>query len=138
MNGGRRSYVLDCFALYAYFQAGPGGERVKKLVEDALRNKVTLYFSLINLGELYYITYKKLNEGIAKSIISDVNSLPINIQSITDAQVWNAAELKAHFNISYADAFAASLAQSLNATIVTGDPEFMNMTKEINVLWILD
>ena len=49
-----------------------------------------------------------------------------------------AAELKALGGLSYADCFAASLAQELDATLVTGDPEFAGLEKEglIRVLWL--
>ena len=136
MNGDIPKYVLDCFALYAYFVGGQGGEKVKKLVEDALNQEVYLYLSIMNYAELYYVTYKKLGESKAKAITNDTRILPLKIESITDGQVFGAAELKSHFNISFADAFAAHLTEKLNATLVTGDPEFVGMQDKIRVFWL--
>ncbi len=45
-------FVLDSFALLAYFQAEPGGQRVRELLEAARDRQVVLYLSLINAGEI--------------------------------------------------------------------------------------
>jgi PIN domain nuclease of toxin-antitoxin system len=36
------NYVLDSFALVAYFQAEPGGEIVSRLLERAQRSEISL------------------------------------------------------------------------------------------------
>ena len=36
-----------------------------------------------------------------------------------------AATIKSKYKLSYADAFAVSLAQKINGTILTGDPEII-------------
>lgn len=46
------TYVLDSFAVMAYFQAESGGEKVLELLEKAGNDEVTLAMSLINEGEL--------------------------------------------------------------------------------------
>jgi predicted nucleic acid-binding protein len=38
--------------------------------------------------------------------------------------------------MSYADAFAAALAKIKNAELVTGDPEFKALEKEIKINWL--
>jgi|LSQX01.3.fsa_nt_gb predicted nucleic acid-binding protein len=38
--------------------------------------------------------------------------------------------------ISFADGFAAALAQTLGAQAVTGDPEFGALEGEIGILWL--
>ena len=115
----------------------PGGDAVKQLMEKAVRHEVNLNFSLINYGELYYMAYKKLDKARAQSMVSDTRRLPIQIHGVTEAHVWEAAELKASYPISYADAFAASLARSLDVPVVTGDPEFRNITNGLKIFWIL-
>jgi hypothetical protein len=49
-------FVLDSYALLAYLQDEPVAPRVEKLLEDAGKGKCRLLFSMINLGELLYIT----------------------------------------------------------------------------------
>jgi predicted nucleic acid-binding protein len=136
MSGATPIYVLDCYALYAYFQAQVGGDKVEKLVKDAWNQDVNLYLSMINYAELYYVTYKKLGKLKANSIRTDTQNLPIQIEGITETEIFGAAELKAHYNISFADAFAAHLAQKLDAILVTGDPEFEEIEAKIKVLWL--
>ena len=47
-------YVLDSFALLAYFQAEPGGQMVRAVLEAARDQTATLFLSLMNAGEMYY------------------------------------------------------------------------------------
>ncbi|MBK7450174.1 MAG: hypothetical protein IPJ47_12425 [Anaerolineales bacterium] len=53
---------------------------------------------------------------------------PIEILS-ADNQTVLAALIKANHPISYADAFVVVAAQNINGTIMTGDPEFEEVTK---------
>ena len=47
-----------------------------------------------------------------------------------------AAKLKGKHQIAYADRFAAALARRVKAPVVTGDPEFKKLTREISIQWI--
>jgi len=49
---------------------------------------------------------------------------------------WAAAQLKASHKLSLADAFAAALAKEKKAELVTGDPEFKPLEKEVKVHWL--
>ena len=137
MIGAIPKYVLDCFALYAFFQTQTGGEKVKGLLDEARDQKALLFISSLNLAELYYIAHKKLGGVIAKSMLDDATKLPIHVESISDDQLFEAAEIKAHFNISFADSFAANLAKKLDATLVTGDPEFKALEGTITIYWLV-
>ena len=48
------------------------------------------------------------------------------------------AHIKAHYPVSYADAFAVALAQEMDGPVVTGDPEFKRVEDEglISVVWL--
>ena len=48
----------------------------------------------------------------------------------------SAADFKTRFKISLADAFAAALAKEQNAQLVTGDPEFKPLEKEVDITWL--
>jgi len=48
----------------------------------------------------------------------------------------SAADFKSRFKISLADALAAALAKEKKAEVVTGDPEFKALEKEIKVQWL--
>src|SRR5438067_2295242 len=47
-----------------------------------------------------------------------------------------AARLKSKYPVAYADCFAAALAKREGGRLVTGDPEFRRLDKEISVIWI--
>ncbi len=44
--------------------------------------------------------------------------------------------MKTTAKLSYADAFAAVLSQTLGATLLTGDPELGRMTDVLSIEWI--
>lgn len=52
-------YVLDSYALMAYFEAEPGGDRVHSLLSAAIERKCRLYMCVVNLGEVMYIVERK-------------------------------------------------------------------------------
>jgi predicted nucleic acid-binding protein len=47
-----------------------------------------------------------------------------------------AADFKSRHKISLADAFAAALARERKTDLVTGDPEFKPLEKEIKIDWL--
>lgn len=53
-----------------------------------------------------------------------------------DSYTYAATHLKARHPISYADAFAAALAQLESATLVTGDREFEAVQGVIRIEWL--
>ena len=65
-----------------------------------------------------------------------LRSLPVKLCEASESRILSAAELKAVFPISYADAFGAALAIELNAELVTGDSEFKALESKLGVLWI--
>ena len=65
-----------------------------------------------------------------------LQGLPIDFHSTSRALADTAADFKARFKISLADAFAAALAKEKKAELVTGDPEFKLLEKEIKINWL--
>src|SRR6266498_1139136 len=128
-------YVLDTFAILAYFLAEPGGEKVKELLRRAENGEISLAMSFINVGEAFYVLSREQGRAKAQSLLEDLRSLSIQFFDATEDRILAAAWLKAEYQISYADAFAASLAQELGASLVTGDPEFKNIKDELSVFW---
>jgi predicted nucleic acid-binding protein len=129
-------YVLDTFALLAYFNAEPGGMQIKDLIRSASAKQATLYLSQINMGELYYIVFRRRGIQKAQETLQTLRELPVIFCEATETRILAAAELKAQYPISYADSFAAALAIERSATLVSGDPEFSALTPEITMLWI--
>jgi len=131
-----RAYVLDSFALLAFFQEESGKSKVETLCQDALTQNIILYLSLINVGEIFYTAYRKQGQKRAEEIIRDLRQLPIILCTATEDRIFAAALEKAKYSFSYADAFVVSLAKEYGATIVTGDPEFEAIEQEVGVLWL--
>ena len=63
-------------------------------------------------------------------------ALPIEFHPVTRELADSAADYKARISFSLADAFAAALAKEKNAELVTGDPEFKALEKEIKINWL--
>lgn len=57
--------------------------------------------------------------------------MPIKIVGIDKYSTLEAAKLKAKYPVAYADCFASVLAISKNIRVVTGDPEFRKLEKEV-------
>ena len=131
-----KEYVFDSFALLAYFGNEPGADTVEQLLHQAQEQTVTLHLSLVNLDEVYYITQRERGRDIAVATLALIDQLPIHQQAINRPRVLAAAALKANHAISYADAFAAALAQQLQGSVVTGDPEFQKVAALVEILWL--
>lgn len=129
-------YILDSYALLAYFQAEPAGVKVRNILKDAMLNHIVAYLSVISLGEIYYIIARKLGEENADASVEDISCLPIGLIDVTTERVLAAAHVKAHHRVSYADAFVVAAAVEHSATIVTGDPEFKETESLAAVLWL--
>jgi predicted nucleic acid-binding protein len=112
-------YVLDSFALLAYLQTEPGGLRVKAVLAQAERKQAQAYLSIISYGEVVYITEREQGLPAAHKLIAAVDQLPITVAEADRKLVFAAAHLKAHYPISYADAFVVALAQQEQAILLT-------------------
>jgi len=119
-----KAYVLDSFALLAYLEGEAGMPRVRSVLAGAEAQRHTVYLSLINLGETLYITERERGLVAARRTLGAVDQLPIQLVAVSRATVLEAAHVKAHFSISYADAFAVVAARDHRGVVMTGDPEF--------------
>lgn len=126
--------VLDAWALLAYLQGEePAASRVKTVLQEAEARRVTLYISLINVGEIFYIIGRRQREEAAEETLEELHQLPLTIVPPEPDTVMKAARLKMYHALSYADAFAAVTAQTFNGTLMTGDPELLQLTDLIIV-----
>lgn len=130
------AYVLDSFALLAHLEGENRGEKVTEILKRAHSGKVILYLSVINLGEVYYITMKERGNEKAEEAIMLIGQLPIKIVDADKDLTIEAAKLKAKYPVAYADCFASALAIKKNIRLITGDPEFKRLEKEVKIVWI--
>jgi ribonuclease VapC len=128
--------IFDSFALLCFFHKEPGWEKVKTLLSDLSRTGEKALLSRINWGEFYYILQRRVGRDKTEEALSLLDQLSIDIISVDDPLVREAAEIKAEHPIAYADAFCAALAQRHQGRILTGDPEFKTIEKVVDVQWL--
>jgi predicted nucleic acid-binding protein len=129
--------VLDSYALLALFRGEPSGYAVKTLLHKAATSDRPLHMSEVNYAEVKYTLIKKDGLAAWEQAEDVLKSLPIEFHPADRPLADLAADFKARFSISLADAFAAALAKDKKAELVTGDPEFKSLDKEIKINWLL-
>lgn len=128
--------VLDSFALIAYFRDEPGAEAMENLLVTAGKKDSPLHMTDVNYAEVKYSIVKKDGAAAWEEAAKALQGLPIDFHSTSRALADSAADFKARFRMSLADAFAAALAKEKKADLVTGDPEFKELEKEIKIAWL--
>lgn len=126
--------VLDSWAWMALVMGEPAGEQVKALLSDAASH--TFSMTVVNLGEIWYSVARRKSPALADSAVELVQLAGVRIVSADWALARQAAGFKSRYRISYADGFAAALAQDLNAELVTGDLEFKALDRVIKIRWL--
>ena len=130
--------VLDAHALLAFFRGEDAGVPVKELLHKAATADRPLHMTEVNYAEVKYMLLKKDGAETWDQAAEVLKSLPVEFHPATRALADTAAGFKARFKISLADAFAAALAKEKKAELVTGDPEFKPLEKEIKINWLKD
>lgn len=130
--------VLDSYALIAYFEDETGAEKVRQLLAQAEQGKIALLMSIVNWGEVYYILYRSKGERIAEESKLVMEQLPVTFIEANKSLTYQAARLKAKYAVAFGDCFAAALAIVNKSQVVTGDPEFEKLERELSVSWIKD
>jgi len=130
--------VLDSWAIMAFFEDAPAAEAVERLLQQAVEGRHRLLLSAVSWGEIYYATMRAVSQEAAEQKAQEIASLPIEIVAVGEdlALARQAAIFKATKRMSYADCFAAALAKEKKAELVTGDPEFREVEKDIKIAWL--
>lgn len=126
-------YVLDANAVIRYLSRGLGEEKVAALIQRAARGDARLLISVINWGEALYSLARLAGLSKAKG---DLKALSAFVEPVAadEAQAEEAATLKFRYRMGYADTYAATLALRNGATLVTTDPDFVKLGKQLKVL----
>jgi ribonuclease VapC len=90
----------------------------------------------VNYAEVQYIVRRKDGDAAWREIARELPAAPIEFHSTSRSLADAAAGFRARYPISLADAFAVALAKEQNAELVTGDPEFKPLEKEIKINWL--
>ncbi len=130
--------VLDSYALLALFRGEPAGDTVKTLLHKAATSDRPLHMSEVNYAEVKYTLIKKDGAAAWAQAEDVLKSLPIEFHLADRTLADLAADFKARFTLSLADAFAAALAKHKKAELATGDLEFKSLEREIKIYWLTE
>ncbi len=123
-------FVLDSYALLAFFRDETGADDIEKLLNEAAEDKHELYITAVNAGEVYYMSCRKDSVAKANQVWEAMKKFPLHFITADMELALAAAKIKANHKLSYADAFAAALTIQKKAILVTGDDEFQNLVGE--------
>jgi ribonuclease VapC len=129
-------FVFDSHALLKFFQKEKGYERVLHLLEEIKKSGATKYINAINLGEIIYATKREFGDQKKLEVLANMERLAFRILPVSNQLVFQAAEYKAQFSISYADCFALASALEHKAAVVTGDPDFRKVQHIVEIFWV--
>lgn len=118
------NFVMDSYALLAFFRNEAGAEKVEQLLNEATADKHELCMTCVNAGEVFYMSSRKDGPVKAEIVWKALLQFPIDIIDADLEFSLAAAKIKAKYSLSYADAFAAVLTIKRKATLITGDKEF--------------
>ena len=130
------AYVFDSHALLAFFQGEPGSDIVDGILRQPCSEASDRFICLINLGEIVYLTKRRFGDEKKIEVLSRIYQLGFKVLSIHDSLVFQAAELKAQYVLSFADCFALACSINHSAVLVTGDPEFKTVAHLVAIEWI--
>lgn len=115
--------MTDCLDSWAVLRWLEGVEPAASRVESALSARPVM--SWMNLGEVSNIVERLAGAERARAVVQALrHQLTLDLPSET--RVLEAAHLKAHHPMAYADAFAVVTALAHGATLMTGDPEILD------------
>jgi len=131
-----KSVVFDSHAILRFAQDESGADRVAELLEAAENGKIQAFLNEINLGEVFYITVRRLGLESASRFLEQFTALAVERVPASWEIIESASQMKAEFAVSYGDCFTAATALKYHAVIVTGDPEFRKLEHKVQIDWI--
>lgn len=131
-----KTIVLDASALLALFFDEPGAERVEHLLHLAAEADQPLLIAAVNWAEVLYKLERQNGAQGLNGARDFERTMPLDIAPLDRDLAESAAHLKNQHDLGLADAFAAALAKSRKAELVTADTEFKSLEKEIKINWL--
>jgi ribonuclease VapC len=131
-----KALVLDSWSILAFLEDEPAGQQVAEMIADAHESGMPVMMTVVNAGEIWYITARKTSEEDADRTLLELAQLGVQFHDADCKLAREAARFKAKGKMSFADCFAAALAKEQKADLVTGDAEFKQVEGEIRVGWL--
>lgn len=128
--------VLDSSALLTLLFDEAGAEAMEALMHRATEKEQPMLMTGVNWAEVCYRVGKRQGaEALARAGEFATNT-SITIVAADRELAEAAAAYKAADLLGLADAFAAALARSSKADLVTADREFKSVESEIKITWL--
>lgn len=131
-----KALVFDSWAVLAYLGDEASSQEVADLIAGAHENRVPMYMSTMNAGEVWYILAREISETEADKAVADLVRLGLELIDANWPLTRIAGGFKARHRMSYADCFAAALAKDRKADLVTGDKEFKPIEGDVSIHWL--
>ena len=128
--------VIDAHALMVFLEKEPGYEIMEEVFVQAAEKENPLLMTSVNYGEIFYIVLRECGAEKAEVVEKVIAALPIEVVDVTVELAKEAGKIKAAKRMSYADCFAAALAKTHKAELITGDKEFEEVSHEITIHWL--
>jgi len=132
----KKRSLLDSFAILALLKKENNYQLVLNLFREAKQGERHLIMNQINAGEVYYEVVKRNLTDDFDKFWRTFLMLPIDFISNDFELVIEAAKIKSRHSLSFADCFAVAAALKEHASIVTGDPEFKQVQKIVEIEWL--
>ncbi len=131
-----KAIVLDSWSVIAYLGDEPAAQQIADLISSAHEEEIPVYMTVVNVGEVWYIIAREISEEEADISVKELRDLRIQIEDADWELTREAARFKSKHKMSYADCYAAALAKSKKADLVTGDKEFGALQDQIKIEWV--
>ena len=131
-----KAIVLDSWAVLAYLEDEGPAEKIGNMISDAHDDGIPVFMSVINAGQVWYIIGREASPADADATLTKIRQLGIRFVEADWSLTHEAAKYKSKYRMSYADCFAAALAKQKHAVLLTGDPEFKQVERDIAIAWL--
>lgn len=135
-GNGQGPFHLRQLCLAETLPEGEGFEKIVRLLENIRRDKAVKYLNAINLGEIIYSIKREFGDFKKIEVLAGIERMDFTILPVPNSLIFQAAESKAQYGISYADCFMLASALENKAVIVTGDPEFRKVAHLADIFWV--
>ena len=133
-------YILDACALLAVLNKEDGGDKVRKIINQAITDSTEIRMNIVNLLEVYYGIFRDCGKDVAENIIANVYESPVEIiDTISDDVFKEAGRLKATYKISLADSIALAESSASGYELLTSDHhefDVVEQSEKIVFHWI--
>lgn len=131
-----KGFILDSYAIIAYFEDETGAAKVERILKDAENGRIHLVMSVVNWGEVYYSMYRSKGKEKAEESLLIMEQLSIELVDINRSLAYQAAQFKAIHSVAFGDCFAAALSVNRDYPVITGDKEFKKLGDKVQIEWI--